>query len=241
MPKLLLLFFTCICFFGFSQEDQSNRIQKKIALKDHIVLDSVSINPYQFKVLDKNLKAIDSSLYDVDFGKSTLSFKTLDSISTDSIYVHYTKYPKFLTKKYFLFDENIIVENTKNTQKLYALGTSNVKRNYIPFSGLETSGSISRGIAIGNNQNSVLNSELDLQVSGKISDKVSLRASLQDANIPLQESGYSQRLDEFDQVFVELFSDNWLLRAGDVNLENNSSYFGRFTKKSSGYLWYRNH
>ena len=99
-----------------------------------------------------------------------------------------------------------------------------MKRTVVPFDGLVSSGSISRGITIGNNQNSVLNSELDLQISGKLNDKVTLRASIQDSNIPLQESGYSQRLDEFDQVFIELFSDKWKIRAGDIDLKNNNSF-----------------
>src|SRR5690606_34608986 len=111
---------------------------------------------------------------------------------------------------------------------------SNLTRNFTPFDGLTTSGSISSGVTVGNNQNSVLNSQLDLQISGKLSDRVSLRASIQDANIPLQESGYSQRLDEFDQVFIELFSDNWRIRAGDIDLQNNDSYFASFTKRVQG-------
>jgi len=230
----LFLFFTFISFLGYTQETNNNRIQKKVQVKDTIYVDSVSITPFQFKLFDKGLKPIDSTQYTIDYGKSILLLKNSDNIATDSIYIHYTKYPDFVTKKYFLFDKSIIVENTQNTQKLYSLGVSNVKRNYTPFDGLETSGSISRGIAIGNNQNSVLNSELNLQISGKISDKVSLRASLQDSNIPLQEGGYSQKLNEFDQVFIELFSDNWLLRAGDVNLENTNSYFGKFSKKVQG-------
>jgi hypothetical protein len=57
---------------------------------------------------------------------------------------------------------------------------------------------------------------------------------IQDANIPLQESGYSQRLDEFDQVFIELFSDNWNIRAGDIDLINTQSYFAQFTKRVQG-------
>jgi hypothetical protein len=80
---------------------------------------------------------------------------------------------------------------------------------------LNTSGSITRG-TIGNNQNAVLNSNLDLQITGKISEKVSLRASIQDSNIPLQDGGYSQKLDQFDNVFMELFSDQWNIRAGDI-------------------------
>ncbi len=120
------------------------------------------------------------------------------------------------------------------TQKLITLGTRNNTKKFTPFEGLETSGSLSRGFVIGNNQNSSVASELDLQITGKISEKISLRASLQDSNVPLQEGGYSQKLNEFDQVFVELFSENWLLRAGDVNLENSNTYFGKFTKKVQG-------
>ncbi len=232
MNTRLLFIFLLTSFLGFSQKN--DRVQKKMRVSDSIVLDSVSITPFQFKVLNKRLKPIDTTLYTIDYSKSILRFKNKSEISTDSIYIHYTKYPNFVTKKYFLFDENIIVENTKNTEKLYSLGQSNVKQNYIPFDGLETSGSISRGISVGNSQNSVLNSELDLQISGKISDNISLRASLQDSNIPLQEGGYSQKVNEFDQIFIELFSDDWLLRAGDVNLENTSSYFGRFNKKVQG-------
>ena len=84
----------------------------------------------------------------------------------------------------------ISAKNNEGVEKLYQLSQSNNNRNFVPFDGLTTSGSISRGVTVGNNQNSVLNSELDLQITGKLNDKVSLRASIQDANIPLQESGY---------------------------------------------------
>jgi len=63
---------------------------------------------------------------------------------------------------------------------------------------------------------------------------VTLRASIQDSNIPLQEGGYSQRLDEFDQLFIELSSDKWSIRAGDLFLENRTSKFLNFNKKVQG-------
>ncbi|HEU0136023.1 MAG TPA: hypothetical protein VFQ50_01895, partial [Flavobacterium sp.] len=108
------------------------------------------------------------------------------------------------------------------------------KKPFVPFDGLNTSGSITRGVTIGNNQNTVVNSALDLQITGKISDKVSIRASIQDTNIPLQEGGYSQKLDEFDQIFIELYSDKWSIRAGDLFLENRRSRFLNFNKKVQG-------
>lgn len=221
-------------FLGFSQEQSSNYRQKKVAVKDSIRIDSVSINPSRFVIKTKDNKVLDSTLYAVDFAKALLRFKK--PIEIDTIKIEYLRYPKFLTKVYRQLDDRVIVERSSQFQQLYTLENTNKKNTFTPFDGLTTSGSISRGVTIGNNQNSVLNSELDLQISGKLSDKVSLRASIQDANIPLQESGYSQRLDEFDQVFIELFSDDWSIRAGDIDLDNTKSYFANFSKRVQGLL-----
>jgi len=228
-----------ICFICFitsccvlAQEQNSNYKTKKIAVSDTIYIDSVSINPSRFLVKLKNDILVDSSKYGVDFSKSIMFFK--EPIPADSVTIEYLRYPEYITKTYKQLDESIIVENTNSVQRLYKLNQSTLQNNFTPFDGLNTSGSISRGVTIGNNQNSVLNSELDLQISGKLSDKVSLRASIQDANIPLQENGYSQRLDEFDQVFIEVFSKDWNIRAGDIDLQNTNSYFANFTKRVQG-------
>ncbi|MCF7559814.1 hypothetical protein L3X39_04125 [Sabulilitoribacter multivorans] len=221
-----------IGFCGFSQNQTSNYQTKKVAVKDSIQIDSVSINSNVFSIKTRDNKMIDSSFYSVDFAKAILVFKK--PIETDSVIINYLKFPEFLTKTYKQLDDKIIIENNSNSQTLYKLSQPNTSNTFIPFDGLTTSGSISRGVTIGNNQNSVLNSELDLQITGKLNDKVSLRASIQDANIPLQESGYSQRLDEFDQVFIELFSDRWNIRAGDIDLINTRSYFANFSKRVQG-------
>ncbi|MGB0980759.1 MAG: hypothetical protein ACPGUH_01535 [Winogradskyella sp.] len=232
--KHALLFLMVISSFSIVAQEHSNYIKKRVAVKDSIIIDSVSVNPSKFIIRAKNNSVIDSSHYTIDFAKALLVFKK--PINKDSIDISYLRYPNFLTKVYKQLDDKIIVENTLGSQLLYKLKNTKRQNTFIPFEGLTTSGSISRGVTIGNNQNSVLNSELDLQISGKLSDKVSLRASIQDANIPLQESGYSQRLDEFDQVFIELFSDNWAIRAGDIDLVNTNSYFANFSKRVQGLM-----
>ncbi len=226
----LFVFFTGLCVLA--QNPNSNYRTKKVAVNDTIMIDSVSINSNFFSIKTKDNLYLDTSFYTVDFPKAALTFKK--PVETDSIIINYLRFPDFLTKTYKQLDEKIIVDNNDNIQTLYKLSQSNQESNYIPFDGLTTSGSISRGVTIGNNQNSVLKSELDLQITGKLNDKVSLRASIQDANIPLQESGYSQRLDEFDQVFIELFSDKWNVRAGDIDLINTNSYFANFSKRVQG-------
>lgn len=232
MLKNSFLWMVLFCFSSiFAQEIETPYKNKKIAFsKDTIAIDNVSINKSFFKIIDNQGVEIDSSYYKVDFQNSKLIFKN-NYTSQDSLTIRYLKFPEFLTKTYSIYDEKRVISNEAGN--LYIVKRDNLK-TFKPFDGLNTSGSITRGITVGNNQNSTVNSNLDLQITGKISNKVSLRASIQDSNIPLQDGGYSQTLDEFDQIFIELFSDKWNIRAGDLFLENRQSKFLNFNKKVQG-------
>lgn len=231
--KLLFLFIITFVSGVSAQEIKSLYKNKKIAVqKDTIQIDSVSINKSFFKLQDQLGNDIDTIFYKVDFQKSILVFKN-NYRSEDSLTLRYFSYPEYLTKKYSIYDDSRVISNEAGQGNLYQVSRDPIK-TFKPFDGLNTSGSITRGITVGNNQNSVVNSNLDLQITGKISDKVSLRASIQDSNIPLQEGGYSQKLDEFDQIFIELFSEKWNIRAGDLFLENRQSRFLNFNKKVQG-------
>jgi hypothetical protein len=232
MQKIVFLAGFLLCCLGsFAQETLQSYPTKKIAFsKDTISIEKFSLNNSFFEIKDKNGKVIDTSFYQVNFQKGTLVF-TKEINTSDSLVVRYSKFPDFLTKTYSIFDDDKVVSNEAGKLVVFK---KDKNTKYKPFDGLNTSGSITRGITIGNNQNTVVNSNLDLQITGKISDKVSLRASIQDSNIPLQEGGYSQKLDEFDQIFIELFSDKWNIRAGDLFLENRKSAFLNFNKKVQG-------
>jgi len=232
MLKNSFLWALLFCFSGvLAQEIETPYKNKKLPFsKDTIAIDNVSINQSFFKILDKQGNPIDTSFYKIDFKKAKLIFKN-NYVSNDSITIRYLKFPEFLTKTYSIYDDARVVPNEAGN--LYVIKRDNIKP-FKPLDGLNTSGSITRGITVGNNQNSTINSNLDLQITGKISNKVSLRASIQDSNIPLQNGGYSQKLDEFDQIFIELFSDKWNIRAGDLFLENRQSQFLNFNKKVQG-------
>ena len=75
---------------------------------------------------------------------------------------------------------------------------------------------------------------MDINIEGKLSDKVAIRANIFDTNIPLQENGYSQSITDFDRIFIELYSKDWRVKAGDISLKNESSYFLAFEKQVSG-------
>jgi hypothetical protein len=230
--RLLWVLLCCVSAIYGQETPTPYKTVRAAAVHDSIRIDSVSINPAYFSLKDVQGKPIDTSYYKVDFATGLLIFKN-GYTTRDSLTVDYLSYPDYLTKKYSIYNSSRVVSNDADTGQRYTV-VRDPLNTFKPFSGLTTSGSITRGVTIGNNQNAVVNSNLDLQITGKLSDKVSLRASIQDSNIPLQEGGYSQKLDEFDQIFIEIFSDKWNIRAGDLFLENRQSRFLNFNKKVQG-------
>ena len=124
---------------------------------------------------------------------------------------------KFQNK--IVYDEAIL---TKNSRAKF-LGDLNSK------------GSIVRGITFGNNQGSSVQSSMDLQISGKLSPDISILASISDHNLPIQADGYTQTLEEFDKIYLQLnIKDHSILRAGHLDLEEDASYFARYQRRSLG-------
>jgi hypothetical protein len=232
LKKNLFFLFLIIGFSIQSQTIATDFRSLKINIKkDTIKFDSVAINPQKFKVLDTLLKPIATSNYFVDFNNATL---VIDAKKYQEIIIIYYRFPEFLTKTYTPYDESVILPNGTNTGKLYSLTTNKKASEVKLFDGLQTKGFISRGLTSGNNQNAVTNAALDLEISGKLSEKVTLKANIWDTNIPIQENGYSQNITDFDRIFIEMFADDWRVRAGDLSLKNKNSFFAPFTKQASG-------
>ncbi|CAI8379385.1 MAG: Uncharacterised protein [Flavobacterium sp. SCGC AAA160-P02] len=226
----LLLF--CFGFIVNAQNFSSDFRSKKIAIsKDTVRFDSVPINPQNFKVLSDFQKIIYPTEYEVIYNDAVL---IINSKEYQHITIEYFRYPDFITKTYSPFDKTFILPNNTNTGKLYSLTSNQPIREIQLFDGLKTSGFINRGITSGNNQSTVTNSSMDLTIEGKLSDKVSIKANIFDTNIPLQNNGYSQSITDFDRIFIELSSKDWRVKAGDVSLKNDTSYFLTFEKQVSG-------
>lgn len=233
MTKRIVFFlFLLVSFVSQSQVTSSDfRSKKIIVTKDSIRFDSVPINPQVFKVLNSKQNTIKPSEYQVLFNEAIL---IINSKIYQEITIEYFRFPSFLTETFTPLDKSLIVPNNTNTGKLYSLTTNKKPSELKLFDGLKTSGFITRGVTSGNNQNTVTNSSMDLNIEGKLSKNVGIRANIFDTNIPLQENGYSQSITDFDRIFIELFSKDWRVKAGDVSLNNKETSFLNFEKQVAG-------
>lgn len=122
--------------------------------------------------------------------------------------------------------------NANLQERLYSKEGS---ADFTPFSGLNSQGSIARSVSVGNNQDAVLNSSLNLQLTGNLGENTQIRASINDNNVPVQADGFTQQLREFDRVYLELENSEFgLVRAGDFNMLSQKNYFLQFNKRISG-------
>lgn len=79
-----------------------------------------------------------------------------------------------------------------------------------------------------------VNSALNLQLEGAISDNLNIRASITDQIVPFQAEGNTQQIQDFDNVLIELYNDDFSLAAGDVVLQQRQSEFLRYYKNVQG-------
>lgn len=119
-------------------------------------------------------------------------------------------------------------------QRLLESSTFDFREELFPTTNLYKSGSLTRGISFGNTQNVFVNSALNLQLEGDISDQLKIRASITDQNVPFQPEGNTQQIQDFDNVLIELYNDDFSLAAGDVVLQQRDSEFLRYYKNVQG-------
>jgi hypothetical protein len=105
-----------------------------------------------------------------------------------------------------------------------------------PFEGIDIqrSGSISRGVVGGTQRDVSVESGLRMQLQGEVADSVFVRALLTDENTPIQPEGTTQRLQDFDRVFLEVAAPQGTARLGDVDVDLDGGAFGQFTQKVQG-------
>ena len=214
---------------SFSQES-SQRVMIIPVTSDTITLDTLTIYPNSFQVFCGDIK-LSRNDYNLNYAKSKFVF---NGSCEDSIKLVYRVLPLNLSKVYGARDTSIIYSSNKGEYDQFLITEREINEDFFGGSGLSKSGSISRGITFGNNQNLAVNSSLNLELEGDIAPNLKMLASISDNNIPIQADGNTNKLQEFDQIFIQIYNDRLKLIAGDFLLYKPKGYFINYKKRAQG-------
>ena len=228
--KLLILLAVCFslcCEDLLAQGTSTWRIRHFVADSMSVCLDSCSIIPSSFQIQD-----LQKSQYRLD--PLTATLQLLDSsLLGKRFIVQYDVFPKNLSVPVaHKYSRNIEPRHIQHQTADYPLPSL---RNVLNDNELYTNGAISRGVMVGNNQDLVLNSALNLQISGKLSEDVEIMASVSDKNIPIQPEGNTQTLQDISSVFIALkIKEIATINAGDVVWSFRDDQFLRVSRNMLG-------
>jgi len=231
--KALLFLFIMLSGWALKAQELSNWREKKLnAFKDSLQIDSLSIIPASEVLKDAHGNIVPLKDYYLDYANAVLFIKNRQLAKP--IKISYRLFPFSLTKEYSHKTEDQIEPTDVGKYDYFTIKEENKTEEIFNMDGLNKSGTISRGVNFGNNQDLSVNSNLDLQLSGKITEDISIQAAISDDNLPIQAEGNTQQLQEFDQVFIKLFTKKSTLVAGDFRISRPESYFMNFNKKVQG-------
>jgi hypothetical protein len=227
----ILLFLLVLFVTGKAQHSQS--LHKKLykIIPDTLILDTMSLVPGTVQFLSWPQDS--SASPEVNYKLHAIIFKK----KPDSIYVSYKSFPFNFEKKYFHRDQSMLYKDLSRPHNPFTITyTNSAKQDYLfQNDGLSKNGNISRGISFGNTQDVVVNSNLNLQVSGKLTPEIDLVMAATDNNIPFQADGTTAQLQEFDKVFIQLNNYNTKMIVGDYQLSKpQNSYFMNYYKRAQG-------
>lgn len=230
MRRLLLLYYL---IFGASllaaQEVALSNLKSVFWIEGTMTLpDSLAIFPNSLVIINLQGDTLSSNSYNLKNQK----IEFIESPNTDTLKVYFRSLDRQFSSSNSQRDSNLIREIQPGQFKTIPVAEDPFA--LLDFKQLNYSGSFARGLSFGNQQDLVLNSNFNLQMSGDLGDGIQIKAAITDENIPLQPEGNTQQLQEFDQVYVELSKGQNRLKAGDYELANPSSYFSRFYKKLQG-------
>ena len=208
-----------------------NQVQRKLWLQaDTVRLDSIAI-----AIGSLVLDSIPPTDYEIDYVHSRLIWRPGAPRPADSVQVRYRRLPLMLDKVYSHKKASLIDHNIAMGSYRYDGATANAgSSNFVNFNAIDYNGNYGRSLSVGNNQDVVLNSQFNLQLNGYILDSVRIEAAITDNNIPFQPEGNTQRLQEFDKMYVTFEKGRHKLTAGDYNMERPASYFLNYNKRVQG-------
>ncbi len=229
---MLLVLSSLWCKYSTAQNLSSYRNATFYASEDTITIDSLIIEASSFELFYADSSSVSAQDYYLDAINGKFFWKS--KIPTDPLAARYRVLDIDIRKPYLRRSMDVI-----QPEDVYFMSPNTYRpqinqESVFGSTKLNKTGSISRGIGFGNNQDLTVNSTLSLQLNGQLTDKINVLASVTDDNIPIQPEGNTAQLQEFDQVFIQLYTEKAKLIVGDFILERPRGYFSNYFKRAQG-------
>ncbi|TVQ94376.1 MAG: hypothetical protein EA393_00830 [Bacteroidetes bacterium] len=235
--KLSLTVISILIFLrAFSGEPPGMTRDFKIPASQRVQqLDTLSIIADSFFIFGPDGEPLNAAFYEIDFITARIQLRIPEFWLEDSLRVTYRAWPVNFSKPLFVRDTSLIrLPGPGEDPVSIPVRTTIPEQGLLRFEGLQSSGSITRGLTLGNRQDATLSSAMNLQLSGMLTEEIEILAVISDQNIPFQPEGTTQQIQDFDRVFIQLSGGGAQLTAGDFEIEKPSGHFLNINRKARG-------
>lgn len=204
---------------------------------DTLFLSQSFIVPFSDTVYSPNGQRLGTNQYQLTYSNGELII--LDSsLSYQSWIIHYRFFGRFPKRELSLRKFRIVQDTARQPDQVDVIYETEEEDQQSLFwkesGGIRKSGSLSRGITVGNNRSLSVNSGLRLQLEGDLGDGLKIVGAITDENIPIQPDGTTQQISDFDKVFIQLSKGPYAVTIGDHEINQKGTRFANFYRNVQG-------
>ncbi|MCF7792740.1 MAG: hypothetical protein K9N39_01950 [Candidatus Cloacimonetes bacterium] len=228
--RRLLFFFGMILisnilfsFNFFSPISNSERINVTNEKREFVLSHNPVIINSEFVIKD-SIQLKRNQDYTIDYLTGKITFTQ----NLGNVFVEYQKYPADLKEKFYLFEEQeySVDKKVKLPPKRNPLFSNTTK--------LQISGSKTIAVSVSRNEDFSLDQSLFLKMDGELSENLNIEAQLSDSQTPITPEGNSREISNLDKVFLRLYSTNYELAFGDLEVDYHNTKFMNYAPKFEG-------
>ncbi len=234
--RCLSLLGVVICWIGTinAQNSQVYTDTLELQLGDTLDLPQGFLVPFSEQLTNVTGAPVDTSRYGIDYASGRIWLRK--QLEYSRIVVRYRAFSAPPAGKIAIRELQRVLDTTRDQpiDIIYEETAPPGSDIFWETSRIRKSGSLSRGLTLGNNRGLSVTSGLRLQLEGDLGDGLKIVGAISDENIPVQPDGTTQQISEFDKIFIKLMKDNYNVTIGDYEVSRKGSAFANYYRNVQG-------